>query len=212
MSRKSGWLLLVAAALSVAILYWAMRRTGAPGRRGPAGPFVRAREAAPIKTVPQIETPPPAQMTRVTLFFPSSEDGQLRPEERDVAKPSDAVGFVRQLMREEAAGPKTPGLVAALPPKFQLRNAFVPGEGLVVADFDVDPAWAKAAGSDEEQAAVAGIVNTILQNLAQSDRVKILVNGNTVETLAGHVDISRALPAMKEVVGPAGPAPPAPPP
>jgi hypothetical protein len=202
-NRKTGWLLLVAAMLSVAFLYWVTRRPGLPGGREPSGPFVRAREAAPIKTLPQIETPPPAQMTRVTLFFPSSEDGQLRPEERDVTKPSDAVGFVRQLMREEAAGPKTPGLVAALPPNFSLRGAFVPGDGLVVADFNVDPAWAKAVGSNEEQVAVAAIVNTILQNLAQTDRVKILVNGNTVETLAGHVDISRALPAMKEIVGPA---------
>ena len=92
-------------------------------------------------------------------------------------------------------------LAAALPPKFTLRNAFVPGGGLVVVDFDVDPAWGRSAGSDEELAAAGAIVDTLLQNLAQTDRVKILVNGNDVETLAGHVDLSQPLPVMKDILG-----------
>ena len=43
-------------------------------------------------------------------------------------------------------------------------------------------------------------MNTLLQNIAGTDRVQILVNGNPVETFAGHVDISRPLPAMKDEV------------
>jgi hypothetical protein len=76
----------------------------------------------------------------------------------------------------------------------------VPGNGEVVVDVNLDPAWARAAGSDEELAAVGAIVDTLLQNLARTDRVRILVNGNPVETFAGHVDLSRPLPAMRDVV------------
>jgi germination protein M len=199
--RIAAVVLLVLAAGVAALLLLA-----GPGRRlhrpaAPAG-VVRTRETAPLKIFPKTAGPAPAaEKTRATLFFPSKEDGLLRAEARDLDRPADAVVFARELMAELAAGPRGDALAAALPPKFTLRNAFVPGGGLVVVDFDVDPAWARAAGSDEELAAAGAIVDTLLQNLAQTDRVKILVNGNDVETLAGHVDLSQPLPVMKDVLG-----------
>ena len=208
MTKKTAWVLIAAAAAAVALLFALARREGAIRRERPSGEVVRAKESAPLKLAPGSPTPPPAEKIRVTLFFPLAEDGLLRPEERDVEKPADAAGFARELMREEIAGPKDPKLVPALPDKFTLRNVFVPGDGQVVVDFNVDSAWARSAGSSDELAAVGAIVDTLLQNLAQTDRVRILVNGNPVETLAGHVDVSRPLPAMRDVVG--GPAAPQP--
>lgn len=203
MTKRAAAILLLSLAAVVALIVLLSGRTGLRLRRpGVRLPVVRTQETAPLKIFPKSATPPPpAEKTRATLFFPSQEDGLLRAEARDVGKPADAVAFARELMAELAAGPKDPSLVAALPPKFGLRNAFVPGDGLVVVDFDVDPAWARAAGSGEELAAVGAVVDTLLQNLAQTDRVKILVNGSDVETLAGHVDLSQPLPAMKDVLG-----------
>jgi germination protein M len=205
-TKKAAWTLIAAAAAAVAVLFSVARREGSIRLRRREGQVVRPRESAPLKLSPRIATPPAAEKIRATLFFPFRDDGLLRPEERDVEKPVDAVGFARELMREEIAGPKDPLLVAALPAKFSLRNVFVPGNGQVVVDFNVDPAWARTAGSGDELAAVGAIVDTLLQNLAQTDRVRILVNGNPVETLAGHIDVSRPLPAMRDIVG----APPAP--
>ncbi len=205
MTKKTVWILIAGATAAVALLYYAVRNPGSIRLARRAGPVVRARENAPLKLPARLTVPPPAEKIRVTLFFPMRDDGLLRPEERDVEKPVDAAGFARELMREEIAGPKDPSLVAALPEKFSLRNVFIPGNGQIVADFNVDPAWARAAGSDDELAAVGAIVDTLLQNLAQTDSVRILVNGNPVETLAGHIDVSRPLPAMRDIVG----APPA---
>lgn len=214
MTKRVAAVLIVALAAGVALL-WML--TG-PGRRlrrasAPTG-IVRTQESAPLKLrAGSASPPPPAEKTRVTLFFPSQQDGLLRPEARDLDKPADAVSFTRELMAELAAGPKDQHLAASLPPKLSLRNAFVPGDGLVVVDFDVDAVWARAAGSEEELTAVGAIVDTLLQNLAGTDRVKILVNGSDVETLAGHVDLSRPLPVMRDVLGaetpetPAGSAP-----
>ena len=208
MSKRAAWTLLIAAAAGVAGLFLLARTRAVSIRLRRPQAVVRTRASAPLQLAPAPLPPPAAEKTRVTLFFLSRDDGLLRPEERDVEKPADAVSFARALMREEIAGPKDPALVGALPDHLTLRNAFVPGGGRVVVDVNVDPAWAKAAGSDEELSAVGAIVNTMLQNLAGTDRVQILVNGNMVETLAGHVDLSRALPAMKDAVGaPAIPAP-----
>lgn len=207
MSKRAAWALLLSSAAAVAILFIVARERAEVRRRRFAGPVVRAPGSAPLKLAPAPLPPPPAEKIRATLFFLSKEDGMLRPEERDVEKPHDAVGFARTLMREETAGPKDPALVAALPDKLTLRNAFIPGDGRVVVDVNVDPAWARSAGSDEELSAVAAIVDTMLQNIAGTDRVQILVNGGPVETLAGHVDLSHALPAIRDVVAvPAAPA------
>ena len=205
MTKKTAWILIAGAAAGVALLYFAARHPESIRLARRTGPVVRPRESAPLNVAPRLTGPPAAEKIRVTLFFPFKEDGLLRAEERDVEKPADAAGFARELVREEIAGPKDPTLVAALPDKFSLRNVFLPGNGQIVADFNVDPAWARSAGSDDELAVVGAIVDTLLQNLAQTDTVRILVNGNPVETLAGHVDISRPLPAMKDIVG----APPA---
>ena len=199
MSKRAAWILLVVSAVAVAALFiFARERAGV--RRRAAGPVVRARGSAPLQVVAPPLPPPPAEKIRATLFFLSRQDGLLRAEERDVEKPVDAVSFAKTLMREEIAGPKDAALTAPLPQHLALRNAFVPGDGRVVVDVDVDPAWAKAAGSDEELSAVAAIVNTLLQNIAGTDRVQILVNGGPVETFGGHVDVSRPLPAMKDEV------------
>jgi len=200
-TKKAAWALIGAAAAAVLLLLAVARREGSARQRRRQGEVVRSRENAPLKVAPRLQAPTPAQMIRVTLFFPHRDDGLLRPEERDVEKPADATGFARELMREEVAGPKDPALAPALPEKFSVRNVFVPGNGEIVVDVNLDPAWARSVGSDEELAAVGAIVDTLLQNLAQTDRVRILVNGNPVESLAGHVDLSRPLPAMRDIVG-----------
>jgi len=220
MSKRAAWALLILSAAAVVLLFVFARERAENRRRRQGGPVVRPRSAAPLRLAPTPLPPPPAEKTRVTLFFVAKDDGTLRPEERDVDKPTDAVGFARTIMREEIAGPKDPLLLSALPPGMTLRNAFVPGDGRVVVDVNVDPAWARSAGAEEELACVGAVVNAMLQNIAQTDRVQILVNGSAVETLAGHVDLSRPIPAMKDVLGggaaatPAGapspsPAPPA---
>ncbi|HET9795640.1 MAG TPA: GerMN domain-containing protein [Thermoanaerobaculia bacterium] len=201
MSKRAAWALLILSAAAVVLLFVFARERAEKRRRQGRGEVVRAPSAAPIRLAPTPLPPPPAEKTRVTLFFVAREDGSLRPEERDVDKPTDAVVFARTIIREETAGPKDPALLPAVPAGMTLRNAFVPGDGRVVVDLNVDPAWARAAGSGDELACVGAIVNAMLQNIARTDRVQILVNGSAVETLAGHVDVSRPIPAMKDVLG-----------
>ena len=61
-----------------------------------------------------------------------------------------------------------------------------------------------AFGSDEELAIVASLVDTTLQNVADTTRVRILVNGEPAETLGGHVDLTRPLLFLRSVIEPPG--------
>ncbi len=210
MSRRAAALLLAALGAAVAALLF-VNRGGLPrlGRRGPR-PYLRVTPApAPLRTAPAGTTPVPTVETiRVTLFFPDPEGQLLHPEERDIPKPSGGAAFVRALFDELQKGPRREGLIAALPDRIHLRNAFLLPDGQVVIDLAVDAGL--AFGSDEELAIVASLVDTTLQNVAETSRVRILVNGEPAETLGGHVDLTRSLSYIRGVLEPPGAEPVAP--
>jgi germination protein M len=206
MTRRAAALLLGVLAIAVAALLWFSRpdSSSSSGRR-PFRLFLRVTPA-PAPTVssatPNPRTPaaPAGQTVRVTLFFPGSEDGKLRAEERDIAKPSGGNAFLKSLFSELKRGPQRTGLIAPLPEKIQLRNAFLLSNGLAVLDLAVDSGL--SFGSDEELTIVAALVDTTLQNVADTNRVRILVNGEPAETLGGHVDLTRPLLYLRNEVAP----------
>lgn len=202
MSRRAAAILLALLAAAVAALLF-VNRSGLPrfARRGPR-PFLRVSPAAPVPvTAAPGATPAPAIETiRITLFFPDQNGQLLHPEERDIPKPAGGAAFLSALFEELRKGPQREGLMTALPDKMHLRNAFLLPEGQAVLDLAVDSGL--AFGSDEELAIVASLVDTTLQNVAETSRVRILVNGEPAETLGGHVDLTRPLLFIRSVIEP----------
>jgi hypothetical protein len=202
MSRRAAAILLAALVAAVAALLL-LHREDLPGlsRRVPRR-FLRVTPA-PAPTAPPAAagTPvvTPVETVKVTLFFPDAS-GMLHTEERDIPRPTGGSAFLRALFAELQKGPTGEGLVGPLPPKVQLRNAFLLHEGEAVLDLAVDSGL--SFGSDEELAIVGSLVDTTLQNVADTTRVRILVNGEPAETLGGHVDLTRPLLFMKHVVAP----------
>ena len=201
MTRRAAALLLLALAAAVGALLLVTRPGASSAGRRRLRLFLRVTPA-PAATTPVPGAPPttPAETVRVTLFFPREEDAKLSAEERDIGKPAGAGVYLKALFSELQRGPKRPGLIGVLPPKIQLRNAFLLPEGLVVLDLAVDAAL--AFGSEEELTIVAALVDTVLQNVADTSRVRILVNGEPAETLGGHVDLTRPLAYLREEIAP----------
>ena len=193
MTRQAAALLLAVLVLSVAAIALLTRPQGlAPGRRRIRA-FLRVTPApAPAATV-LAGTPAvtPAETVRVTIFFLGADDDRLHAEERDIPKPAGPGAYLKALFAELRRGPTRGGLAAVLPPKIQLRNAFLLPDGVAVIDLAVDSGL--SFGASEELAIVAALVDTVLQNVADTTRVRILVNGEPAETLGGHVDLTRPL-------------------
>jgi spore germination protein GerM len=163
-------------------------------------PFLRVTPAATSGT-PRPGAPAlPAETVRVTLFFSDSTEGKLHPEERDIAKPAEPGAFLRALFEELARGPTRPGLIGVLPTRIQLRNGFLMPSGDVVLDLAVDSGL--SFGSAEELAIVSSLVDTTLQNVANTQRVRILVNGEPAESLGGHVDLTRPMGFLRDELAP----------
>ena len=192
MSRRAAAILLVALGAAVVALIYLTRTPSATSRSRRALPFLRVTPAVSGSVAPAPSgTAVPVETVRVTLFFADGAQGKLHPEERDVPKPSGPGPYLRTLFEELARGPSRQGLVAVIPPRIQLRNGFLLPNGEIVLDLAVDASL--SFGSAEELSIVASLVDTALQNVANTNRVRILVNGEPVESLGGHVDLTRPL-------------------
>ena len=198
MTRRAAVILLLLLVGAVTVLLLANRPSG-PSRRPPLRLFLRVTPApTPAEAAAGSLRPTPAETVRLTLFFPGQEDAKLRPEERDIVRPAGPGASLRAIFGELQRGPTRPGLIAAIPPKIQLRNAFLLPEGEAVLDLSVDTGL--SFGSNEELSIIASLVDTTLQNVADTTHVRILVNGEPAETLGGHVDLTRPLAYLRNEV------------
>jgi hypothetical protein len=113
-----------------------------------------------------------------------------------------------------------------LPPDAVLLSFYLLPDGTAIADFSEALATSIPSGIESEQLAVDSITRTLEANVPQVQRLKILIHGQEVETLAGHLDLMRTFvvntkgvpmvptpasaPVTKSVTPAAGNAPPAP--
>ncbi len=198
MSRRAAALLIVAMAVAAGALLFVNRPTSSARRFRRPLAFLRVSPAA-VTPIPGTRTTP-TESVRVTLFFADSAEGKLHPEERDIAKPAGAGAYLRALFEELARGPARPGLIGVIPQRIQLRNGFLMPAGEVVLDLSVDSSL--SCGSEEELSIVAALVDTTLQNVANTQRVRVLVNGEPAESLGGHVDLTRPLGFLRGELAP----------
>jgi len=90
------------------------------------------------------------------------------------------------LVKELIAGPKARG-VRTLPPEVKLRAITRDGDVLTV-DLSQDLISRHPGGSTSEMMTVFSLVNTLTMNIPEIRRVKLLVEGRPVDTIAGHID------------------------
>jgi hypothetical protein len=78
-----------------------------------------------------------------------------------------------------------------LPPDAALLAFYLLPDGTAIADFSEALATSIPSGIESEQMAVDSITKTLEANVPQVRRLKILIHGQEVETLAGHLDLSQ---------------------
>jgi len=132
----------------------------------------------------------------VTLYFEGPEMLLVR-ETRNVALPENPAGALSVVARELLKGSANAGVPHIFPRDTQVRATFLLPDGTAFVDLGgntLTQGW--GTGSHEELMAVYSVVQTVIANFPDAKRVRILVNGEPAETLAGHVNVSRALAPM----------------
>jgi hypothetical protein len=159
------------------------------GRRG---------EEAPSKAEP--ETPVDVSLTDRRLLYPSPPDMLLTAISAGMPSTGQLQTDVQALLERYLNGPVGETQVQPFPEDARLRAVFVLPGGVVVADLS--SAARQGGGADTEMARVYGIVDTVVINFPEVRAVKILVEGQEVETLMGHVDLRRPLPPEMRILTP----------
>lgn len=189
-----GWRLWVAAILVMAVIAGAIYLPGLRRRMWEAARIQqKSAEQARQELAAPITTPGEARV-KAKLFWASSEDhGTLAPVVVDLPLSNDPVLRSKQVLNTLLAGPVEPDL-RTLPPDVVLLAFYVLPDGTAIGDFSEALATSLPSGIQSEQLAVDSITRTLEANVPQIQRLKILIHGQEMESLAGHVDLTVLFP------------------
>jgi hypothetical protein len=127
---------------------------------------------------------------RTKLFWASdTNDPTLVAVTVDLPLSNDPVLRSKQVLNTLLAGPVDVEL-RTLPPDAVLLAFYLLPDGTAIADFSEALATSVPSGIVSEQLAVNSIARTLEANVPQVQRLKILIHGQEVETLAGHLDLT----------------------
>jgi hypothetical protein len=166
-------------------------------------PYLRKR----VKTTAKIEQPSEEQARReltapsaanasdpvvkARMFWASSEDETaLAPVTIDLALSTEPVLRAKQVLNTLLAGPVDSDL-RTLPPDAALLAFYLLPDGTGIADFSEALATSTPSGIQSEQLAVDSIARTLEANVPQVRRLKILIHGQEMDTLGGHLDLTQ---------------------
>lgn len=151
------------------------------------------------------QTPPASStgpLTKARLFWSSGAgDGSLMPVTVEMPLSKDPTLRAKQVLNTLLAGPVSPEL-RTLPPDAVLLALYMLPDGTAIADFSEALATATPSGIESEQMAVDSISKTLEANVPQVRWLKILIHGQEVDTLAGHLDLTRTFLVNAKAVAP----------
>jgi spore germination protein GerM len=158
-------------------------------------------EVSAANTQP-VAPPVSGSSEQVTLYVAYDDAGVLRPKSVRITLPTG---------RQERAAEILRALLTLYLDKFsphplgrgsEIRDVYLVDPGLAVIDLNAAFADNHRSGVLVEELSVVSLVQTLSANIPGITRVKILVEGNERETLAGHADHSNFfdVPAVTQAV------------
>ena len=165
-------------------------------------PILKQRVKQTAKIQPQSEEQARRELTQsltanptearvnAKLFWASNaHDGSLTPVTVELPLSNEPALRAKQVLNTLLAGPADPEL-RTLPPDAVLLAFYLLPDGTGIADFSEAIASSIPSGIESEQRAVDSMTRTLAANVPQITRLKILIHGQEVETLAGHLDLT----------------------
>ena len=136
---------------------------------------------------PPVSTPTDVSV-KASIFWAGGPDG-VAPVEIELPLSADPAQRSRQLLHALIADPPTPDQ-RTLPADTDLLGFYILPDGTAIADFSDALSTETPSGILSERIAVNSIVRTIGSNVPGLRRLKILIHGQEVDTLAGHIDLT----------------------
>ena len=186
--RWKVWLItgLTAAVIAAAIYAPVLRRR----MKRAARMQQQSEEQARRELTQPVPINPGDPRVKAKLFWLSDGDNSVvAPVIVELPLSQDAVLRSKQVLNTLLAGPVDAEL-RTLPPDAVLLAFYILPDGTAIADFSEALATSIPSGIASEQLAVDSMARTLEANVPQVKRLKVLIHGQEVETLAGHVDLT----------------------
>ena len=136
----------------------------------------------------EVQPVPTEEMIEVNLYFSDSQAMYLVPEKRKI---SQIPSLARQAVIELIKGPENSDLYPTIPEGTQINEVYI-ADDIVYIDLSEEIFKNHPGGSSGELMTVYSIVNTLTE-IPPIKGVQILVGGNEMNSLVGHIDISMPL-------------------
>jgi len=188
---------LLAAVFAAALYFPALRRQV----RHAAQVTEKTAEQARRELLPVTPAASGEPKVKVKMFWGSgNDDGMLRPVTVELPLSNDPALRAKEVLNTLLAGPVDPE-ARTLPPDAALLAFYLLPDGTGVADFSEALGTSIPSGIQSEQLAVDSIARTLEADVPQVQRLKILIHGQEVETLAGHIDLTQTFRVNTKVPG-----------
>ena len=140
-----------------------------------------------------ISTPTDVKVKAQMYWLSATSPVSLEATTIELPLSADPVERAKQLLIALIADAPTPKQ-RTLPPDAILLAFYLQPDGTSVADFSDALSAETPSGIQSEQLTVDSIVQTLGANVSLIRQLKILIHGQEVETLAGHLDLSGLFP------------------
>jgi hypothetical protein len=139
---------------------------------------------------------------QVALYVAYDDAGVLRPKAVRITLPTGRQERATEILRALLTLYLDKFSPHPLGPGSDIRDVYLVDPGLAVIDLNAAFADNHRSGVLVEELSVVSLVQTLSANIPGITRVKILVEGNERETLAGHADLSNFfdVPAVTQAV------------
>jgi len=164
---------------------------------------VTEEEARHEVLAPPVSTPTDVS-AKASIFWAGGPDS-LAPVQIELPLSADAQERSRQLLQALIADPPTPDQ-RTLPADTEVLGFYILPDGTAIADFSDALSNETPSGILSERMAVNSIARTLESNVPGLRRLKILVHGQEVDTLAGNVDLTGFFDLNQAVPQPMSPA------
>jgi spore germination protein GerM len=160
------------------------------------------RKESQAPSAAQVPAPLASQSDQVQriLFYPAGDDQLLTGVKVSLVSSGNPQQDMTDVIRRLLLGPPGEGQTQPFPERCGVRSTFMLGSEAVV---DLTGPVRTGAGSDTETARVYGIVQSLHANFPEVRSVRILVDGQEVESLLGHVDLRHSLVPEARLLAPA---------
>lgn len=150
----------------------------------------RALESQTVFDVQPVAPPPSGPTESVTLYVADDATGRVHAQAAQIPLPGGRQQRAEELLRALLRIYEQPGAPHPLAPAADIRGVYLVPPGIAVIDLNAAFADQHRSGIIDEQLTVNSLVETLALNAPGISKVRILVDGKTRDTLAGHADLT----------------------